>query len=48
MIGGAAADGIFYSDVDTPADQMGQIVIEIPADRLYSEPPENMCLPSDY
>ncbi|MCV0394040.1 MAG: hypothetical protein K5872_19030 [Rhizobiaceae bacterium] len=43
--GGAIADGIYYSDATTPPEQMGQIVVEIPIEHIYTEPPPRMCLP---
>jgi hypothetical protein len=45
MIGGAITDGIYYSDDATPADQLGNVIIEIPASRVYSSPPSLMCMP---
>ncbi len=45
MAGGAIADGVYYSDASTPAHLMGEVVIEIPASRLYTQPPATMCLP---
>ena len=45
IIGGAIADGVYYSDASTPEHLMGNVVIEIPAAQLYSEPPPNMCVP---
>ncbi len=38
------ADGIYYSDADTPADMMGEISIEIPYEQLYPELPPHMCM----
>jgi len=42
-LGGEAADALYYTDTATPDQMMGEITIEIPADRLYSTPPLNMC-----
>lgn len=44
MAGGAIADGVYYSDASTPASQMGEVIIEIPASQVYTAPPENMCV----
>lgn len=43
--GGHIADGIYYSDTNTPAHLLGNVTIEIPNSQLYSSPPPNICLP---
>lgn len=44
-IGGVLSDGIYYSDVSIPHQLTNDVVIEIPVDQIYSQPPENMCMP---
>ncbi|MEM9223922.1 MAG: hypothetical protein AAGB11_16195 [Pseudomonadota bacterium] len=44
-VGGSIADGVYYSDATTPQSQMGEVVIEVPMDMVYGEPPANMCYP---
>jgi len=42
--GGAVAEGIYYSDADTPEHLMGEVSIEIPVENLYLRPPPQMCI----
>ncbi len=44
--GGWVADGLYYSDVHTPAHLMGQVTIEIPRHQLFNAPPGTLCAPS--
>lgn len=32
-------DGLYYSDANTPGNQIGQVTVEIPFNRLYKTPP---------
>jgi len=41
--GGAIADGWYYSDANTPADQLENISIEIPVEQLYRCIPPYRC-----
>ena len=43
--GGKIADGLYYSDANTPADQIGQVTVEIPFNRLHTTPPAPLCVP---
>ncbi|ASP32772.1 hypothetical protein [Labrenzia sp. VG12] len=44
-LGGNTADRLFYTDMDIPENQHGEIIIEIPSERIYDQPPPRMCLP---
>lgn len=48
MAGRSIADGIYYSDASTPARQLGEVIIEIPVNHVYTEAPINMCLPPSH
>lgn len=45
LVGGEIAEGIYYSDANTPADRIENVVVEIPVEQLYTHPPARMCVP---
>ncbi len=45
-LGGSASDRLFYSDDSTSPHAMGEVIIEVPENRIYTRPPANMCLPA--
>ncbi|MCB1888349.1 MAG: hypothetical protein KDH20_12145 [Rhodocyclaceae bacterium] len=42
-VGGKVADGMYYTDDQTPVDQLGFVSLELPPGSLYRNPPEALC-----